>query len=293
MVDLVRTTREEQDMGTVIVNGVALYYEEVGVGDRLVLTHGSWTDGTGWAQAVERLSDRYRVVVWDRRGHSRSGPGTGPGTRAEDAADLAGLIEHVSDAPVHLAGSSYGSIVTLTLVTERPELVVSAAVHEPPLFGLLEGTQDQEIAGELARSEAELAVVRDLLECGNHRGAAHHFVENVALGPGSWGQLPVAFKDVLVANAPTYLDELRDETALSIDIAALAATSVPLMLSLGTQSPPLFAPVIDEVAALVRTARVEVIDGAGHIPHATHTDEWAAHLTAFHDAVAGLRTQRG
>jgi pimeloyl-ACP methyl ester carboxylesterase len=279
-------------MATAIVNEVALHFEEVGSGDCLVLTHGSWTDGTGWAQAVERLADRHRVVVWDRRGHSRSAAGDGLGSRAEDAADLAGLIEHVSDAPVHLVGSSYGSIVSLTVVAERPDLVVSAAVHEPPLLGLLEGTQGQGIAAELARSEAELSVVRELLESGDHQSAAHHFIEHVALGPGSWDQLPEAFRAVLVANAPTYLDEMRDETALSIDTAALATTSVPLMLSRGTESPPLFAPVIREVASLVPTARVEVIKGAGHVPHSTHPDEWVARLTAFHDAVASLRAQR-
>lgn len=279
-------------MTTAIVNGVALHYEEVGSGDCLVLTHGSWTDGTGWAQVVERLADRYRVVVWDRRGHSRSAPGGGPGSRAEDTADLARLIEHVSSTPVHLAGNSYGSIVTLTLVTERPDLVISAAVHEPPLFGLLEGTQDQEIAAELATSEAELTVVRELLESGDHRGAAHHFIEHVALGPGSWDQLPEAFRAVLVGNAPTYLDEMRDETALSIDSAALARTSVPLLLSQGTESPPLFAPVIGELVSLVPNARVEVIEGAGHVPHSTHPDEWVARLTGFHETDARLGAPR-
>lgn len=104
---------------------------------------------------------------------------------------------------MHLVGSSYGSIVSLTVVAERPDLVVSAAVHEPPLFGLLEGTQDQEIAAELARSEAELSVVRELLESGDHQGAAHHFIEHVSLGPGSWDQRPEAFRAVLVANAAT------------------------------------------------------------------------------------------
>lgn len=280
-------------MPTVIVNEVAVHYEEVGAGPCLVLTHGSWTDGTGWGPAVERLADRYRVVVWDRRGHSRSGSGPGPGSRAEDASDLAGLIEHVSDTPVHLGGNSYGSIVALTVATGRPDLVVSAAVHEPPLFGLLEGTQDHEIMAELARSGAELAVVRELLEEGDHERAAYHFIEQVALGPGSWNQLPEAFRAVLVANAPTYLDELRDETALSIDSAALATTSVPLLLSRGTESPPLFAPVIGEIASLVPTARVEVIEGAGHVPHATHPDEWVGRLTAFHDTIAALRAPRG
>lgn len=119
-------------MTTTMVNGVELYYETTGTGDCLVLTHGSWTDGTGWDRAVTGLAERYRVVVWDRRGHSRSQAGDGPGSRAEDAADLAGLIEHVSGEPVHVAGNSYGANVTLTLLTERSDLVATAAVTSHP-----------------------------------------------------------------------------------------------------------------------------------------------------------------
>jgi pimeloyl-ACP methyl ester carboxylesterase len=275
-------------MATVIVNGVELYYEIAGAGETVVLTHGSWTDGTGWQQAVDRLADHYRVVVWDRRGHSRSQAGDGPGSRAEDAADLAGLIAHLSDEPVHVVGSSYGGNVTLTLVTQRPELVATAAVHEPPLFGLLEGTHDQAVTAELAASEADLAVVRDLILSGEHRDAAEHFIEHVALGPGSWDLLPDSFRAVLEANAPTYLDEMNDETALSIDAAALAATAVPLLMTHGTESPALFPAVLGELVQLVPTARVEVIDGAGHIPHTTHTEQWAAHLMRFHGQHLGL-----
>ena len=77
-------------MATTVVNGVELHYEVEGTGDCLVLTHGSWTDGSGWDRAVARLTGRYQVVVWDRRGHSRSQAGHGPGSRTEDAADLAG-----------------------------------------------------------------------------------------------------------------------------------------------------------------------------------------------------------
>lgn len=276
-------------MATTEVNGVELYYEVRGTGDCVVLTHGSWTDATGWEQAATRLSERYRVVVWDRRGHSRSEAGQAPGSRAEDAADLAGLIERVSTEPVHVVGNSYGAIVTLTLAAARPELIASAAVHEPPLWGLLEGTRDRTLVDELATADAELAVVRDMIGSGDHRGAAEHFVEHVALGPGMWEQLPDAFRSVLEANAPTYLDELADETALSIDPAALASADVPLLLTHGTESPALFPAVIAELAQLVPEARVEVLDGAGHIPHTTHTDEWTACLVAFHQQLSARR----
>ncbi len=105
----------------------------------------------------------------------------------------------------------------------------------------------------------------------------------MALGPGTWDQLPEPFRAVLAANAPTFLDELADPTALSIDAAALATTTVPLLLTHGTESPGLFPAVIAELVKLVPAARVETLEGAGHIPHATHPEEWNAHVLAFHE----------
>lgn len=269
-------------MATCDVNGVELYYEMRGGGERLVLTHGSWTDASSWGPALDLLAERYEVVVWDRRGHSRSQPGAGPGSRVEDSADLAGLIEHVGNEPVHVAGNSYGAIVTLTLVTERPELVASAAVHEPPLFGLLEGTRDPTAARELASAAARVEAVGSRIASGNHCTAARDFVENIALGPGSWDQLPAALREVMVANAPTFLDELNDPTALTIDAAALAQTAVPILLTHGTESPPLFPAVIAEINQLVPNAEVEALEGAGHMAHATHPHDWVALLSSFH-----------
>ncbi len=273
---------EVDEMVTKRINGVELYYEVTGSGDWLVLTHGSWTDGTSWDDAVARLSDRYRTVVWDRRGHSRSGDAGGAGSRAQDAADLAALIEEVRDGPVHAVGSSYGAIVTLTLLTIRPDLVLTAAGHEPPLFGLLRGTPDSALRAALTSHDAEIAVVEDLIRAGAHRAAAEHFIENVAFGPGVWEQLPEDLRSVFEANAPTFLDELCDPTALSIERAALMRSTSPVMLTHGTTSPRLFPAVITELQTLLTEAQVEVIEGAGHIPHATHTDLWASVLTRFH-----------
>lgn len=92
------------------------------------------------------------------------------------------------------------------------------------------------------------------------------------------------FRATLERNAPTYLDELHDETALSIDTAALAlaAVDVPVMVTRGSASSALFPAVVAELQTLLPTARVEVLDG-GHIPHSTHPDVWAENLMSFHE----------
>jgi pimeloyl-ACP methyl ester carboxylesterase len=265
------------------VNGIDLYFDTVGAGETLVLTHGSWTDGSGWAPAVPSLAERYHVVTWDRRGHSRSQDGNTPGSRVEDAADLAGLIEYLDCGQVHLAGNSYGAIVALAAVTDRPDLVASAAVHEPPLFGLLEGTADPRVAEALIAVQQPLQSVAALIEAGDHRAAAELFIDGVALGPGSWAQMPEPVRALIASNACTYLDELHDPTALTIDTSALTATTVPLQLTYGTASPMLFPKVIDQLASLVPTARVAILHDVGHIPHASHPERWTATLLEFLD----------
>ncbi len=195
------------------------------------------------------------------------------------------MIEHLSSEPVHVVGNSYGANVTLTLVAARPDLIATAAVHEPPLFGLLEGPQDPRLLEELATVKGHLTIVRDLIVAERHRDAAEHFVEHVALGPGTWEQLPEEFRATLERNAPTYLDEMADETALMLDTDALAASQVPVLLSYGTESPALFPAVIAELRRSVEVD-VEILEGAGHIPHSTNTEQWLTQLVAFHERCA-------
>jgi pimeloyl-ACP methyl ester carboxylesterase len=64
------------------VNDVELFYDEAGDGDPLVLVHGSWGDHSNWQGVVPTLTQSFRVVTYDRRGHSRSGrPIKGRGAR--------------------------------------------------------------------------------------------------------------------------------------------------------------------------------------------------------------------
>ena len=271
------------------VNGVELHVERRGEGPRVVLVHGSWGDASNWAAMVDGLAEDYEVVTYDRRGHTRSGDGPGPGSRVQDAEDLAALVADLGPEPAHVVGNSFGGAITLTLIAARPEVVASAAVHEPPLFGLLEGLDDPAVSAHLAVTlEAEEQVRRLLVE-GRHEEAAHHFVDHVAFGPGAWERLPAGRRAMFIDNAATYLDELEDPDALTIDAAALAATTVPLGLSVGTVSPPTLVAATHEVARLVDHAELVVLDGAGHVPQQSHPGLLVERLDRFWSGLAGRR----
>ena len=113
-------------------------------------------------------------------------------------------------------------------------------MHEPPLFGVLDEGSAEAIA--LAEVEAgPLAEVGRRIAAGDHAGAAEQFVEEVALGPGSWAQLPEAMRATMTGNAPTFLDELNDPEWNNVDEHRLAQYDGPVLMTSGDQSPPIFA----------------------------------------------------
>ncbi len=266
-------------MPTARVNGVNLYFEEHGGGDPLVLVHGSWGDHHNWDPVAFELAKSFRVVTYDRRGHSRSERPSAPGSIREDAEDLAALVEHLGLAPAHIAGNSGGAIVTLQLASMRPELFRSLVVHEPPLFELLAGKPGT--TGALEEVGRRIAAVVQKLEAGDDDGGARLFVETIAFGPGAWEQLPDAMRKTFVFNAPTFLDESRERGGLALDLAALRRYKGRALLSHGTASPPFFPVVVEDVAGALPHAERHVYPEAGHVPHVTHPAEYVQSVSRF------------
>jgi pimeloyl-ACP methyl ester carboxylesterase len=269
-----------------VVNGVRIAYSSTG-SDRepLVLVHGSWGSRHNWEPVVIGLADHFRVVAYDRRGHSDSERPPGQGSFRQDVADLAALIEQLGLAPAWVAGSSAGAVVTLQLAAARPDLLRGVVVHEPPMWSLLRAGSGA--AAAYARlTDGPLADVLRRLAAGDQEGAAEQFVEEVALGPGSWARLPVAMRRMMIYNAPTFLDEARDPQAAGVDQAALARYGGPVLITSGTQSPPLFGAVIERLTELLPHAVCRAYAGAGHIPHVTHPEQYIAALVGFTGAGA-------
>jgi len=252
-------------MSAARINGVELYYKLSGSGEPLVLVHGSWGDHHNWDPVVSALAESFRVLVYDRRGHSASERPAGQGSVFEDADDLAGLIDELGLAPAHVAGNSFGAAIVLRAATRHPEVFRSMIVHEPPLFPLLAGTEFEPALAEVQR---RMGAVVGLLEDDDHRGAARLFVETIAFGPGAWdGQLTPGIRDVFITNAPTWLDEARDPDALQMDLDALAGFDRPALMTSGTESAPFFGPVVDTVAESLPGSKRVTIEGADHVPH--------------------------
>ncbi len=102
----------------------------------VVLLHGlTGTAQAAWsgvARSMRRLRPELPIVAPDLRGHGRSDwPPTG--YRAEDfAGDVVALLERLPGAAA-VAGHSLGAIAGLLAAIERPDLVQSLVLVDPPL----------------------------------------------------------------------------------------------------------------------------------------------------------------
>src|SRR5258705_6962614 len=120
------------------INDVKLFWELTGDrGEPLVLVHGSWGDHHNWDMIVGELGKTFRVLTYDRRGHSQSERLPGQGSVEEDIEDLVELINHFDLSPAHIAGNSFGAAIVLKTAAKRQDLFRSMIIHEPPLFGIL------------------------------------------------------------------------------------------------------------------------------------------------------------
>jgi pimeloyl-ACP methyl ester carboxylesterase len=261
-------------MPTVRINGLDLYCEQTGAGEPVVLVHGAWTDHHTWDRIVPVLARSFLVLTYYRRGHSESERPPGQGSIREDVADLGALIEQSRLAPAHVVGNSFGGSISLRLASERPDLLRSVNVHEPPLRGLLE---DRGAHSSLASREHAVLL---LLEKGQIEAGARQFAETI-IGPGSWDRFPPERRQTYVFNAVTFLDEQRDPECLTLDLPSLANFSRPVLLTHGDQSDPTFPPILDQLAQVVPRAEKRRLLGGGHGPQVSHPADYVQTIESF------------
>src|SRR5215212_9870964 len=95
--------------------GVRLACREFGgQGPSVLLLHGLAGHADEWAQTASWLTERWRVVALDARGHGRSERLPGDVSRASHVADTGFVIERLGLQPVVVVGQSVGGLTALS-----------------------------------------------------------------------------------------------------------------------------------------------------------------------------------
>jgi esterase len=246
-------------MSEIRVNGVTLYYEELGAGEPILCIHGTGSSAAFWADATRELAAHGRTIAYDRRGFARSKrPEPFVTNVHQHTDDAAALIDALGAAPAIVIGRSYGGNVALDLALRYPDRVRALA--------LLEGgpeTLSKSAMQWLAELERELlaAAEEDITT------VAETLIRAVA-GNGTWEEFPGEARQIFIHNGPAIVAELSGGI-LEIGVEELGSITQPTLLVGGRDSLPAFIEVADVMAKAMPRAQVEWVEG-GHLINPAH-----------------------
>ena len=220
-----------------------------GAGSTIVLLHGANDQAGTWASVVPLLS-QYRLIVPDLAGHGESAPASGPIPIPLIVDRLHALI----DVPrVTLVGNSMGAWIALLYTLAHPERVERLVLESG-------GGLARPLAVPLTATNRDDAMV--LLR------AVH--------GPNA--VLPDWAVDALLRRA-TDAPMLRLTDLQFVD-GRLGDISVPTTIVWGADDGVIPRSYMEALRDGIAGARLEVIEGAAHIPHAQQPARFVSCLTA-------------
>lgn len=237
------------------VNGVVLHVQDLGPAEKpaLVFANSLGTDFRIWDDVVARLGARFRILLYDKRGHGLSEVGDSPYRIADHVADLAALLDELAVERAVICGLSVGGLIAQGLYASRPDLVSALILCDTAhRIGDAE-TWGQRIA---AIEKGGIAAISDaILE----RWFTRNLRESDPVQLAGWRAM------LTRTPAAGYLGTcaaIRDadftEEAKRI--------AVPALCIVGEEDGATPPDLMRETAALIPGCGYEVIAGAGHLP---------------------------
>jgi pimeloyl-ACP methyl ester carboxylesterase len=103
-------------------NGVGIHYEVHGQGPAVLLSHGYSATCRMWDGQIAAFQDRYRVIVWDMRGHGQSDVPTDQAAYSEatTVGDMAAILADCGETSAVIGGLSLGGYMTLAFHLRHP-----------------------------------------------------------------------------------------------------------------------------------------------------------------------------
>jgi pimeloyl-ACP methyl ester carboxylesterase len=233
-------------------DGARIWFEERGQGTALLLTHGYGATSSMWKPQCEALGERFRLIVWDIRGHGRS----------DAPADESLYSESAAVASAVIGGLSLGGYLSLAFHFAHPRRVRALMLFDTgPGYRSEEGRRRwNAMSEELARGldERGLAALGGGAEV---RTAEHRSARGLAL----------AARGILAQ---------RDARV----IESLPAIAVPTLVLWGERDEAFVKPGEYMAAKILGATRV-VVPSAGHAANLDQPQAFDAAVTSFMESV--------
>lgn len=281
---------------TRVVHGHRRSYVVAGSGPPLVLVHGIGDSSATWEQVIPLLARDHLVLAPDLLGHGASDKPRADysvGGFANGVRDLLALLD-VPAATV--VGHSLGGGVAMQLTYQYPELVERLVLVASGGLGT-EVTPVLRLAalpGASVAIGASLALpsrtaVRGLLRAARTAGALDP-VDAVELERIWLGLRDRSTRAAFLRTLRGVID-VRGQSISSRDRTYLAA-GIPTLLLWGDRDPVLPVAQASTVTEVLPHARVQLVRGAGHVPHRSDPERCAALIADFVASTAPARHDR-
>jgi pimeloyl-ACP methyl ester carboxylesterase len=243
-------------MPTVDSQGLSIHYEESGSGPPIILGHSFLCSGDMWAPQLPALSERFRVINVDCRGHGRSSRVERRCTLYDLVADQLAVLDHLGIERAVWAGLSIGGMVALRAALTARERVAA-------LILLDTHAGSERLPKRLKYRLMALAV--------SAFGTRPLLPPIVSL---MFGKTTLASKRDLVAEwkerfaAVDVASTLRVLTALSTRdsvVDRLGEIQVPALVIVGSEDRSLPPPCSRQIVAGLPAAELLEVAGAGHL----------------------------
>lgn len=212
---------------TIVVDGIATHYFDLGEGPCLFLIHGGGPGADSWGNwyaLMREYARKFRVIAYDMPGFGRSAkpsPELYPYDQASRNRHLIALIEALAPGPVSLIGNSMGGATALGVGIVRPDLVAKLVLMGSA--GLAVNNSDSSAKDALRQYDYTLEGMRTVMRT---LGGSHFRIdEDVLCYRDALMQDPAARKaiSVIVRSDLTYPE------------AAIAEVKVPTLVVAGKE----------------------------------------------------------
>jgi pimeloyl-ACP methyl ester carboxylesterase len=250
-------------------------YMEAGRADApvILLLHGVGANSTHWRFQFAGLSDAFHVVAWNAPGYVLSDGFKAEWPTCRNYADaVADFLASLKLGRVNIVGNSFGSRVAQCFAVNYPDRVIRLAMTGTGIGP--KGMSEEEKARIIARREAQIA----------KGGYAFGARVNALLAKNASEQTIALVRDVVRATSPRgFMHGVKLGMADGYDPETVAAkVTAPVLMISGIEDR--VNPIDKNAAVLAKAmpkARLEILEGAGHLPEVEQPDKVNALLRTF------------
>lgn len=246
-------------------SGIKIFYSDVG--DKklppVVLLHGFAVNGDlNWtiSGVHSKLSDKYRLIIPDLRGHGYSGkPHEANQYGVEMVKDISELLQHLNIPRATIAGYSLGGFIALKFSQLYPQLVQSVLVMGAGWdeVGKNSLTERLKPAAEALRKDEGVPPLSTFLNPNKDPGAFHKY----------WVLFMTKFLNDPLALAAV----IEGSDGVTLTASELASVQSPPCIIIGSEDP--FYESAKKIHSILPQAEMHIIEGKNHMT-AVSSDEF-------------------